>query len=251
MRPRSVDRGERQHFGIRGRQMRASMRPRSVDRGERGGRRAARLRFNTASMRPRSVDRGERSTTSAASASVPRLQCGHGRLTVENPGRRAAGRVAARASMRPRSVDRGEQRRRPVQAQHRSASMRPRSVDRGEPAGRRCGRRCPLRASMRPRSVDRGERRGRSGPCRRRTALQCGHGRLTVENHHGGLPAGIDLQRLQCGHGRLTVENNGRRWRAAGCRCASMRPRSVDRGEPPIPVIGRPSAACFNAATVG
>ncbi len=61
-----------------------------------------------ASMRPRSVDRGEPEQAALQAKAAAELQCGHGRLTVENPSTELLVDVGEAASMRPRSVDRGE-----------------------------------------------------------------------------------------------------------------------------------------------
>ncbi len=129
-------------------------------------------------------------------AAFVELQCGHGRLTVEN------------------AADR------PADAGTQIASMRPRSVDRGERGGPATGRDDAASASMRPRSVDRGEHRSRPGRKARVIPLQCGHGRLTVENAAARRRATSPAWSLQCGHGRLTVENSTSRGRAATARPA-------------------------------
>ncbi len=81
--------------------------------------------------------------------------------------------------------------------------------------------------------------------------LQYGHGRPTAENCSCGDTFGTCPGSLQCGHGRSTVKNVCAECGKSGELVASMRPRSVDRGE-----RCRSAGRCrctgrFNAATVG
>ncbi len=153
-------------------------------------------------MRPRSVDRGERRFR-IGHVEVARLQCGHGRLTVENATYSPALALAYKE----------------LQCGHGRLTVE------------------NVRPADEPRGV---------------AALQCGHGRLTVENPPASTTSSV-VTELQCGHGRLTVENLAAKTTLIECEKASMRPRSVDRGELQVrgcvARLGR--APGFNAATVG